>query len=530
MAARLFLLLQVSTAIGCGPSSLSPVNTTSGLYAPYVSNSYPGVASFPNIPYAENPTGPLRFAPPKPTQPADTSKVNYETELPLGCFQYVQAASYDTVIFNGETSYLLQRGDFENTTEDCLRLSVFAPKGSVETGSNGTGTSSSSNESSLPVAIFFHGGGFSIGGVNTPYQLAQSWVERSRSHIVVHVQYRLNILGLPNAAGLEGSDNLNFGLLDQRLAVEWVRDNIANFGGDADRIVLWGQSAGADAVDTYLFAWAEDPIVSGAIVNSGNALGLAPYLGDATNHSAFTTAATALECGDLSPAEELACMRKVPASDIKAYVQATPGNGGAVDADLAFNAIVDNVTVFADYAGLLASSKFASDVPMLVTTTLDEGNVIVPTDFNGSATTYELPAELQTIADYFTLPLQCAVKQGIQLRTQVGATTYQALYGGNFTDVSPAPWLGAYHTADLPMVFGTYGIEGPSTDFEASLSVRMQDLYLEFIKDPENGLKNAGWPKATGGYSDETLLVFGIDGKTDQLATADQFMIGQGCS
>ncbi|KAI1262740.1 triacylglycerol lipase FGL5 [Xylariaceae sp. FL1019] len=529
MAARLFWLLQASAAICCAIPHLSAVNTTSGLYAPHVSEDFPGVASFPNIPYAENPTGALRFAPPKPAQPADASKVNHETELPLGCFQYFPASYYDTVIFKGETSYLLQRGDFGNTTEDCLRLSIFAPKSTVETAIK-TGTSSLGKESSLPVAVFFHGGGSLFGGVNTPYQLAQSWVERSQSHIVVQIQYRLNIMGQPSPAGLEGRDNLNFGFLDQRLAVEWVRDNAASFGGDPDRITLWGQSAGADAVDTYLFAWTEDPIVSGAIINSGNSLGLAPYLGDATNHSAFATAAVALGCGDLSPAAELTCMRQLPASNIKAYMQTTPGNGGAVDANLAFNPVVDNVTIFADYAGLLASSKFASAVPMLATTTLDEGNVIVPYDFNGSATTYELPVELQTIANYFTNPLQCAVKQGIQLRTQVGATTYQGLYGGNFTNISPAPWLGAYHTADLPMVFGTYAIEGPSTDFEASLSAKMQDLYLEFLKDPENGLEKAGWPKATGVYTDENLMTFGIDAKMDQLATANQFMLGEGCS
>jgi acetylcholinesterase len=71
----------------------------------------------------------------------------------------------------------------------------------------------------------------------------------------------LSILGFPNAAGLE-LDEQNLGMLDMRLAVEWTRDNIANFGGDPDRITLWGQSAGAIAADHYNFAYPEDPIVS----------------------------------------------------------------------------------------------------------------------------------------------------------------------------------------------------------------------------------------------------------------------------
>jgi acetylcholinesterase len=61
------------------------------------------------------------------------------------------------------------------------------------------------------------------------------------------MNYRLNILGFPNAAGLETQ---NVAFLDQRMALEWVRDNIAAFGGDPDRITLWGQSAGAVSVCT----------------------------------------------------------------------------------------------------------------------------------------------------------------------------------------------------------------------------------------------------------------------------------------
>ena len=82
--------------------------------------------------------------------------------------------------------------------------------------------------------------------------------------------YRLNIFGFP------GSPNAtqNLGLLDQRLAVEWVRDNIAGFGGDPTRITLFGQSAGGASVDYYSYAWTSDPIVAGFIPESGTAFGL----------------------------------------------------------------------------------------------------------------------------------------------------------------------------------------------------------------------------------------------------------------
>lgn len=522
----------------CGESSHSvAVNTTSGSYAPYVDDAFSSVASFLDIPYAQNPTGPLRFAPPVAARPGGNDDVTYATSLPLGCFQYTQAALEGTVSYYSEKSTLFQRGDTANTTEDCLRLSVFAPKAAVESASSDT---TADDAAGLPVVVWIHGGGFSFGGTNVPYQLSPSWVERSQAHIVVQVQYRLNLLGQPNAAGLTAdnsasgeNENLNFGLLDQRLAVEWVRDNIARFGGDPDRITLWGQSAGAYVSDGYLFAWAEDPIIKGVIANSGNAIAIPAYLSDATNHTVFSIVAERLGCGDLDPVEELACMRTVPADDIKAYIQGAAGETSAATDELVFGTIADNVTIFSDYPGRINSkdeSLFASGIPLLTSTTTNEGNAVVPYEFEGSATATELPPDLAAIADAFTLNLECTTLQDIQLRAGAGATTYRFLYGGNFTDISPVPWLGAYHVSDLPMVFGTYGLEGPATTFEAQVSQRMQDLYLEFIKDPAEGLERAGWPAATGKSDEADIMAFAVDGELAQLVSADQRNLAQGCS
>ncbi|TRX91498.1 hypothetical protein FHL15_007503 [Xylaria flabelliformis] len=514
------------------------VNTSSGVYAPYIDNGYPSVASFPDIPYAQNPTGPLRFAPPLAALPRQDGNVTYATSLPLGCFQYIQPALEGTVSFYSERSTLFQRGDSANTTEDCLRLSIFAPKAAVEHAAVMTNLSDNKGNG-LPVVVWVHGGGFSFGGTNVPYQLSPSWVERSQAHIVVQVQYRLNLLGQPNAAGLTtpysssgSNENLNFGLLDQRLAVEWVRDNIAKFGGDPDRITLWGQSAGAYVSDGYLFAWSKDPIVKGVIANSGNAISIPTYLADAMNHTVFSIAAQRLGCGNINATEELGCMRAVSASDIKDYIQGPAGAISAANDGLVFGTIIDNVTLFPDYPGRIESknaSLFASEIPLLTSTTTDEGNAVVPYVFDESATTTELPPELAEIADAFTLNLRCTTLQDIKLRAGVGATTYQYLYGGNFSNISPVPWLGAYHASDLPMVFGTYGLEGPSGAFEEQVSRKMQDLYLEFIKDPVEGLKRAGWPPVTGRLQDPNIMALALDGKLEQLISANQRSLGQGC-
>lgn len=81
---------------------------------------------------------------------------------------------------------------------------------------------------------------------------------------VVTFNYRLNVFGQPNAPQLSKSTTAqNFGLLDIDAAIQWVHDNIANFGGDPERVIIFGQSAGAAAVDLYTIAHPDDKRVKG---------------------------------------------------------------------------------------------------------------------------------------------------------------------------------------------------------------------------------------------------------------------------
>ncbi|KAH7236714.1 Alpha/Beta hydrolase protein [Fusarium redolens] len=491
------------------------VNTSSGNFAPFFEPSYPNVAAFLDIPFAETPVGDLRFTPPVAKKhPGD--KIVQATKLPRGCIQYVPLLLRGTVADSLISAANFQRGDYANTTEDCLRLSLFAPK-------NAIAAKNGAKAERLPVVIWVHGGGYMIGGTNVPYQLAQPWVQRSQKHIVVQIQYRLNLLGLPNAAGFakEGR-NLNLALLDQRLAVEWVRDNIARFGGDPNRITLWGESAGAYATDGYLFAWPRDPIVKGVIADSGNALAIEGSLGDARNHSTFSIAAKHLCCGGLSPEKELQCMRGVPEHKLKEYLQAELGQGGAADDGLGFSLIPDNVTAFTNYTERITtgSYNFPAKVPLLIGTNTNEGAAVIPYNFPGYETATEIPANLKPIADGFGLNLQCTTLKENRLRSEAGARTFQYLYAGNFTNISPLSWLGAYHTAELPLIFGTHDIEGPSTKFEQKVSERMQDLYLKFASDPAHGLEKDRWPAAQAQSGRSKLVKWAGNGKVEEIVDA----------
>ena len=82
-------------------------------------------------------------------------------------------------------------------------------------------------------------------------------------------------------------------------------------------------------------------------------------------------------------------------------------------------------------------------------------------------------------------------------RYSAGVPTFRYLYDGNFSDISPAPWQGAFHGSELPLIFGTYGVNDtlPPTAFEIAVSHRLQDLWLAFATDRVAGLQNMSWPE-----------------------------------
>lgn len=117
----------------------------------------------------------------------------------------------------------------DGSSEDCLSLAIWTP-------------ANVSQASALPVVVYLTGGGDITGGISNGRQRGANFVHRSQKFILVTVNYRLNIFGFPRARGIEGSPN--FGYLDDRAAIEWVKENIAAFGGDPSKITLWGHSAG----------------------------------------------------------------------------------------------------------------------------------------------------------------------------------------------------------------------------------------------------------------------------------------------
>lgn len=167
--------------------------------------------------------------------------------------------------------------------------------------------------------------------------------------------YRLNIFGFPDAAALDNQD-LNPGLLDQRKAIEWIHGNIHAFGGDAARMILFGQSAGAFSVDKYAYAYMTDPLVTGFILQSGVA-DAQPGAGDAVG-SNFTYVAQQVGCTQMEKDAQFACMQKANATEIIQVLDtynATLNGGKALN----FNPSSDSETGFGNYTDRQARGLFA---------------------------------------------------------------------------------------------------------------------------------------------------------------------------
>ncbi|SPO06991.1 related to triacylglycerol lipase V precursor [Cephalotrichum gorgonifer] len=442
------------------------IQTTGGIVHGTVDSATPAVRKFLGIPYAKPPVNDLRFAPPEPAPPFGELDA---TELPPSCMQY--ALTSPMVTTNEVLEFNL--GGLNGTTgpisEDCLTLSIWAPRGGRKT------------KKALPVLIFFYGGAFFGGGTDVPYQLPSQWIQRTQGHIVVSFNHRDNIFGFPNAAGLP-LENQNVGLLDQRLAIEWVRDNIAAFGGDPERIGLWGMSSGAISIAYYGYTYIDDPIANSIIMDSGNEF--IDILTVDPIHGNFTFVASQFGCGELSPVEELSCMRKVDAFAIEEFMK-TYYDAGETPS-ITFSPIVDNRTVFENYSTRAQAGRIAR-LPALIGSNAQDGVTFV--EYNPDGVDVALADQMTMF--YFFCPTHEAAKTRIAAYT---GPVYRYLYAGNFTNISPRGWMGAWHGAELPLLFGTHAqYRGDSTPLEYATSQAMQDAWVRFVATAGVEMTVEGW-------------------------------------
>jgi para-nitrobenzyl esterase len=229
------LLLACSIALGtltaCGGDDdpAPTATTTSGVV---VGTESANARAFLGIPYAAPPVGALRWK--APAAPASWTGTRSATEYAAHCAQ--PASPYGVA----------------SSSEDCLYLNVHTPK----------------TAGPHPVMVWIHGGAFYLGQSNTykPDALV------AENHVVVTVNYRLGALGFmahPALTAEHGTASGNYGLMDQQAALTWVKNNIANFGGNKDNVTIFGESAGGFSVNSHLASPGSVGLFHKAIAMSG---------------------------------------------------------------------------------------------------------------------------------------------------------------------------------------------------------------------------------------------------------------------
>jgi carboxylesterase type B len=212
--------------------------------------------------------------------------------------------------------------------------------------------------------IWFFGGGFHAGGASDLTE--QGAVFAAEEDVVmINFNYRLGIFGFPGAP----AQKQNLAFLDQRLVVEWVRDNAVAFGGDPARITLFGHSAGGASIDYYSYAWRDDPIVAGTIVMSGTATTFghrtpetAVQAWDATvkhlrcNESETTSSPAVMTCMKEKGTEQVYNASLTVAKGITASLSSLDQTYAGITG--IFSPTTDNETVFANYTTLGMEKKF----------------------------------------------------------------------------------------------------------------------------------------------------------------------------
>ncbi|MEW5813553.1 MAG: carboxylesterase family protein [Actinomycetota bacterium] len=447
------------------PSDPALVQTAAGSVRGVVA---PDHRLFANIPYATPPVGPLRFADPRPVAP--WPGVRDGTTFGPRCMQSLG-------------------GDIElgrQTDEDCLSLNVWTP--------------AQSPTKPRAVMVWIHGGAF-VNGSGRIYD-ARRLAARG-DIVVVTLNYRLGALGFlaHPALGAPGQVG-NYGLADQQAALRWVRDNIAAFGGDPDRVTVAGESAGGMSVCDHLVAPGSRGLFAAAIIQSGpcQAQAALPVAQD-------RSLAYAADRGCTDPAAAAQCLRALPADRLRDPVWFY----GIGDDELS-GPVTASAALPRDPIGAIGGTD-AQQVPVLIGTNRDEFTLFVgmqylregvrytPRDYprllaaafghNGPAVEQRYPLAAYPDA---ALAYAAAVTDGVFscLGDRLArAIRDQPVYFYEFNDrAAPAPEplktlpfpVGASHSLELRYLFDV-GPALPLDPAQQKLADQMIDYWASFVKE-----------------------------------------------
>ena len=459
-----------------------------------------GIVAYKGIPFVgQQPVGELRWKAP---------------------VDYVADESVYEAYYNAKSPY--QREDLSEKAslyvqgEDCLCLNIWKAEGS--------------SAATKPVMVWIHGGAFEMGGTVDPLYEGHNFIQENPEVILVSIEYRLNVFGFLHLShlpdGADYPDAQNLGLLDQLMALKWVHENIAGFGGNPDNVTIFGESAGAGSVTLLPLMEGSQQYFKRVIAQSG-----APVFTRSPEQAIACTdeIMAALGCKTVSDLQKV---------DIDKFLQATVAvglrvwaerdgrilpldpydayaNGAAKDIDLLQGCNKDEMGYFISGFGLEAYNAFEAErYAKKIAQLTDEEKPLVEgfcKDVIGATPEYSsisrLFDQLVFIAPLFRLS---------ENQTKAGGKSYTYFFTVESTD----PLMKSGHAVELTTVFNHPEItDDTGRAFDATFSRTLRRMWVQFAKTGNPSLSASESPD---GKAKEWPL---YDLENKQLMIFDEFNI-----
>lgn len=452
----------------------------------FVGKKKDDVISFKGIPFAKPPVNELRWKRPEYVEKSDKVYEAY----------YFGKAALQEPWFSELSSCYPQ-------SEDCLYLNVW------------TNTNVKDHK---PVMVFIHGGAYGYGGTSDPIYDGHNFVEEYKDIILVTIAYRVGIMGFINFAKVPGSngyeDSPNLGLLDQVMALKWIKNNIESFGGDPNNVTVFGESAGGGSV-SILPVMDEAKGLFNKVIGESGSISL--------TFSEEETYPFTEKLMELTKAKNMQDLLNLSFDELKAANK--PINeknnfplrdGRIVPKDL-YKAYTDGKSSWCDM--IMGTNKdetrywinemggiqfYAAGIPLLFDNQLklmsrkDQRSARKFIFVNDSNLAYSRITEFEN-----DIIFRCPAQVQLQLHSKNGGKGYNYFW----TFPSANPHMGACHAVELNYIFNNYNEKIYSGDnVNEELGNEVQEMWANFARSGNPSTNNNIWPEYTN-ESKKTMIL-----------------------